>query len=80
MSTAMKYKTRRRLSILLLLVWLPLYMVVAVTVMTTIERPPLAIELLIYAVLGIAWALPFRSVFRGVGQADPEGGTDAEPK
>ncbi|MEM6946128.1 MAG: DUF2842 domain-containing protein [Pseudomonadota bacterium] len=71
----MKYKTRRRLSLLLLLVWLPLYMIVAVTIMTTIDRPPLALELLIYAVLGIAWALPFRAVFRGVGRADP----DAEP-
>ncbi len=68
---ALNYKTRRRLSLVLLFVWLPLFVVVAVTVMTTMERQPVWLELLIYAVLGVGWALPFRFVFKGVGKADP---------
>ncbi len=68
---ALSYKARRRLSLVLLLVWLPLYVVVAVTVMNAIERPPLWLEVAIYAGLGIVWALPFRFVFRGIGKPDP---------
>lgn len=67
----LSYKTRRRLSLLLLLVWLPLYVVVAVTVMNQLDRPAIWLELLIYAGLGVIWALPFRFVFRGVGKSDP---------
>lgn len=69
---ALKYKTRRRLSLILLLVWLPLFVVVAVTVMNAIPRQPILIELAIYVALGIGWALPFRAVFRGIGKADPD--------
>ena len=73
---ALSYKTRRRLSLLILLLGLPGYVVVAVTIMSTIDRPPVWLELLIYVGLGIVWALPFKAVFKGIGQADP----DAEPK
>ncbi len=73
---ALSYKTRRRLSLLILLLGLPGYVVVAVTIMSTIDRPPLWLELLIYIGLGILWALPFKAVFKGIGQSDP----DATPK
>ena len=69
---ALSYKTRRRLSLLILLIGLPVYAVVAVTIMTFIDRPPIWLELLIYAVLGVLWALPLKNVFKGVGQADPD--------
>ena len=69
---ALKYKTRKRLSLLLLLVWLPAYIVAAVTIMNALERPPIWAELLIYIVLGVVWALPFKFVFKGVGQPDPD--------
>jgi len=69
---ALSYKARRRLSLVLLLVWLPFFIVVAVTVMTTMERQPIWLELLIYIVLGVGWALPFKFVFKGVGKADPD--------
>ncbi len=69
---ALTYKTRRRLSLALLFVWLPIFVVVAVTVMTSLERQPIWLELLIYAVLGIGWALPFKFVFKGVGKPDPQ--------
>lgn len=69
---ALSYKTRRRLSVLILLVGMPLYVVVAVTVMNWLDRPPLWVELLVYVALGLLWALPFKAVFKGVGQADPD--------
>ena len=73
---ALSYKARRRWSLVLLLVWLPLYCIAAVTIMTAIPRLPMLIELVLYIFLGIAWAIPFKFVFKGVGREDP----DAEPK
>ena len=69
---ALSYKTRRRLSLLILVVGLPLYIVVAVTVVGLIDRPSIWLELLIYIGLGIVWAMPFKAVFKGVGQPDPD--------
>ena len=69
---ALSYKARRRLSLVLLLVWLPIYIVVAVTIMNALGRLPMLVELLICLVLGVAWALPFKFVFKGVGKEDPD--------
>lgn len=71
---ALSHKARKRLSIVLLVVWMPVYIVLAVNVVAWIGRPPILIELLVYAVLGVAWVLPFRAIFRGIGQADPDAG------
>ena len=73
----MSWKTRRRLSLVLLLVWLPLFVVAAVTVTGWFDRPPIWLEVAIYAALGIVWALPFRAVFRGVGREDPNAGGES---
>lgn len=73
---ALAYKTRRRLALLILLVGMPLYIVVAVNVVDLFDRPPFWVELLVYITLGFLWILPFRAVFRGIGQVDP----DALPK
>ena len=73
---AMSYKTRRRLSMLILIIGLPIYIMLAVMIMSMIPRQNILIELIIYVILGILWALPFKNVFKGVGQADP----DAEGK
>lgn len=73
---ALSYKTRRRLSLLILVVGLPLYIVVAVNVVALFERPSIWVELLVYIGLGILWALPFKAVFKGVGQADPDAPED----
>ena len=72
----LSYKARRRLSLLWLVVGLPLYVIVCVNVVDLFERPPILMELLVYIVLGVAWAFPMRQVFLGVGREDP----DAEPK
>lgn len=68
----LSYKARRRWSLVILVVGLPLYIVAVVTVVNWLERPPIWVELLVYIVLGILWALPFKFVFRGVGKEDPD--------
>jgi hypothetical protein len=70
---ALSWKARRRWSLAILLIGLPLYVVAAVTVMNWLGRPSFLVELLVYLALGIVWALPFRFVFRGIGQPDPDG-------
>lgn len=69
---ALSYKARRRWALVILLLGMPLYVVVAVTVVGLFDRPPLWAELSIYVALGVLWALPFRFIFRGVGQPDPD--------
>ena len=66
------YRARRRLALLWLLVGLPVYIVLAVHLAERIGRPGIALELAIYIILGIVWALPLRAVFRGVGRPDPD--------
>ena len=73
---ALGYKARRRWALVLLLVGLPAYIIVAVTVMTWLDRPPIWVELLVYVGLGVLWAVPFKAVFRGIGQADPDAHCD----
>ena len=68
----LSYKVRRRLSLLILLVGLPLYIVVAVNVIALFDRPSILVEVIVYVSLGVLWAFPFKYVFRGVGQADPD--------
>lgn len=75
---ALSYKARRRWSLVILLVMLPAYIVAAVTIMNWIERPSLWVELAVYIGLGLLWALPFKFVFKGIGQADPDAQTPEE--
>lgn len=75
----LSWKARRRWSLVILLIGLPAYVVIAVSVMNMIGRPPFWVELLIYVALGILWALPFRFVFRGIGQPDPEDAPKTAP-
>jgi branched-subunit amino acid transport protein len=72
---ALSYKARRRWSLVILLVGLPVYIVVAVTIINLLDRPPIWVEFLVYVALGVVWALPFKGVFKGIGQPDP----DAKP-
>jgi len=75
---ALGYKTRKRLSLLILLIGLPVYIVAAVTVVGLFERPSIWLELAVYVGLGILWALPFKAVFKGIGQPDPDAPRDPE--
>jgi len=75
---ALSYRARRRLSLLILLVGLPVWIVVAVTVVDLFPRAPFWLEALIYVALGIVWVLPFKAVFTGIGQPDPDAEQAAE--
>ena len=68
----LSYKARRRWSLVILLIGLPTYVVTAVTVSNLMGRPPLLVELGIYLGLGVIWAFPFKYIFKGIGQADPD--------
>ena len=79
---AMSYKARRRWSLVILLVGLPIYILVATVLATTVVgwlgQSPLVflVQLVIYIGLGVIWILPFKSIFLGIGQADPNEDAD----
>ena len=70
----LSYKARKRWSLVILIIGLPLYIIAAVNVIALFDRPSILVELLVYVGLGILWALPFKFVFQGVGVADPDAG------
>ena len=57
---------------LALLIGMPLYVVLAVSLVGLFDRPGVAVEFAIYVALGVVWILPLRAVFRGVGRDDPD--------
>ena len=67
---ALSYQSRKRWALAILLIGLPVYLVVAVNLVDLFDRPPFLVELAIYIGLGFLWALPFRFIFKGIGQAD----------
>jgi hypothetical protein len=69
---ALGYRSRRRWALFILLIGMPFYVIAAVNLIDLFERPSIPVELAIYVGLGIAWILPFRFVFRGIGQPDPD--------
>ncbi|MAM60964.1 DUF2842 domain-containing protein [Maritimibacter sp. UBA3975] len=75
---ALSLKARKRWSLVVLVIGLPLYIVVAVSIVALIPRPPILVELLIFVVLGFAWILPFKKLFTGVAAARPEDDETAE--
>ena len=68
---ALSYKARRRWSLVVLLIGLPLYIILAVNIVAMFARPSILLELLVYIGLGVLWAIPLRFIFRGVGREDP---------
>jgi hypothetical protein len=69
---ALSYKARKRWALVILLVGMPAYVIACVTVLNWLGRPSFLVELLVYVVLGILWAVPFKFVFKGIGQPDPD--------
>lgn len=69
---ALSYKSRKRLSLLILLVGLPVYIVCAISLVSWLDRPAIWLELVIYVGLGLIWIAPLKAVFRGIGQPDPD--------
>lgn len=68
----LSYKARKRWSLVILVIGLPVYIGVALYVVSLFDRPAPWVELAVYIGLGVVWALPFRFVFLGVGQPDPD--------
>lgn len=69
---ALSYKTRKRLSLLILVVGVPLYIMAAVSLVALFDRPSFLVELSVYVGLGIVWAFPLKFIFKGIGQPDPD--------
>ncbi|MDB9707167.1 uncharacterized protein DUF2842 [Planktotalea frisia] len=77
---ALSYKARRRWALVILLIGMPLYIIFAIAGVALLfqftGRPPIWLEFAIYVVLGVLWVFPFKKVFMGVGQADPDAPQD----
>jgi hypothetical protein len=67
----MSYRVRKIVCAVLLIVGLPLYVVVASTLVGLFERPGVLTELAIYVGLGVLWAVPLRGLFLGIARPDP---------
>ena len=68
----MDLKTRKRLSLLILVLGLPAYIIVAVTLVNWMDarwgRQPIWIEIAVYVVLGLVWVVTLRRIFTGIGR------------
>ena len=62
----MKTIVRKRFAYLILLVFLPAYIVFAVTIISFVDRLNLWLEFLVYVFLGIVWVYPFKFIFKGL--------------
>ena len=69
---ALSYKARRRWSLIILVIGLPVYAVLAVNLVAILPALPKTLEFIVYVILGIAWVFPLKFVFQGIGQADPD--------
>jgi len=76
---ALSYKAKKRWSLFVLVVALPLYVVVAVNVADWLRARngglSMPAELALFVGMGFLWILPLKPIFKGVGQPDP----DAKP-
>lgn len=70
----MDLKTRKRLSIFLLVLGLPGYIAIAWMFLGWLDdrygRLPFLAELAVIVVLGLVWILPFRRIFTGIGKGE----------
>lgn len=67
----LSYKARRRWSLVILLIGLPIYIVAAISLIAWLPPLPGWAMLVVYVGVGFAWMVPLRFVFLGIGQADP---------
>lgn len=71
----LSWRARRRWALVALLAWLPAYIVGAIAVVSRFDRPPVLVELSVFVLLGVVWALPLRLIFLGIGRPDPDAGS-----
>ena len=75
---ALSLKARKRWSLVVLLIGLPLWIILAVNIADLINRESILVELVVFILLGIAGILPFKELFQGVAGMPPENGSDEE--
>ena len=79
---ALSHKAKRRWSLFILIFGVPIYIVMAVTLIDLLRdmmgRPSIWVELGVFVVLGVLWAFPLKAIFKGVGQADPNAPAEDE--
>ncbi|WP_208348559.1 DUF2842 domain-containing protein [Pseudaestuariivita rosea] len=73
----LSYKTRKRLSLFILVVGIPAYIVICVSIINWLYPDPLTLppwwaQLLVYVTLGVVWAFPLKFIFKGIGREDPD--------
>jgi len=73
---ALSYKSRRRWSLFILVIGLPLYVVIAANLVDFLPILPKFLEFFMYVILGIAWVFPLKFVFQGIGQSNPDNDQD----
>ena len=71
---AMSYKARRRWTLFVLLVGMPLYIIVAWAILSRLAlwQLPVIVEFVIYVAAGVLWIFPIKPIFQGVGKVDPD--------
>ena len=68
---SLSHRQKKAVALLILCIGLPVYVGAALWIVSLFERPHMLVEFGIYALAGVLWALPFKSLFRGIGAADP---------
>ncbi|MFV0411568.1 MAG: DUF2842 domain-containing protein [Paracoccus sp. (in: a-proteobacteria)] len=70
----MDLKTRKRLSLAILLLGLPGYLIVVWVFLAWLNdkfgRLPIWAEFLVIVTLGVIWILPFKRIFTGIGRGE----------
>jgi hypothetical protein len=64
----MSRRARRIVAVLALVAGLPLWIMLAVTLVGLFERPPVLLELAVYVLAGVLWAIPLKPLFKGIGR------------
>jgi len=67
--TCMGLRTRKFVGTLAIFAWMVVFSLTVMAVMGSIERPPVVIEIGLYAVLGFGWILPLKPIFVWMGNA-----------
>lgn len=69
---ALSYKARKRWSLVVLLVWLPIWILIATGIIIKLNPENPIVLMLLVVFLAFVWVLPFKGVFKGVGKPDPD--------
>ncbi len=68
---AIQYTTRRRLALAILVIGLPVYIGLVWWGISLLGDMPIWVEFGVYVIAGVAWAIPLKAIFKGVGKPPP---------